>query len=195
MPFATRFISLLSTDDAFNFILISSPRTSKAGPEAAAPAAPPPPPSRAQTASPSRSMRPPPSSGPTPPLPRIPSSLNQDNSTNPHQRVVSAPPPKFSSSGPPSGEQTPPPGVGSVVSSQAQGRKTLDPMEALFGSGGGALPPSRGPTPTGSQAARKKNVRARYVRLPSPLFPTVEIVFADPSHSCAFLQVDVMGQP
>lgn len=195
MPFAPRFISLLSAD-AFNFILISSPRTSKAGPEAAAPAAPPPPPSRAQTASPSRSMRPPPSSGPTPPLPRIPSSLNQDNSTNPHQRVVSAPPPKFSSSsGPPSGEQTPPPGVGSVVSSQAQGRKTLDPMEALFGSGGGALPPSRGPTPTGSQAARKKNVRARYVRSPSPFLPTVEILFADPSRSCAFLQVDVMGQP
>lgn len=68
-------------------------------------------------------------------------------------------------------------------------------MEALFGSGGGALPPSRGPTPTGSQAARKKNVRARYVRFPSPFLPPVDIVSLTPLDRVLFLQVDVMGQP
>jgi hypothetical protein len=123
-------------------------------------------------------MRPPPAGGPgAPPLPRgppsassglsSPSMLGTGGPPPPQSRVTSAPGPPRPAGGPPSGlasqAHTPPPtgpGAGAGAAGPPVARaKTLDPLEALLASG----PPTRGPTPTGSAASRKKNVRSRYV--------------------------------
>lgn len=191
VPFSLRRDSVRSFADSRFLLCHSSPQ---APDSAAAAKPPPPPPSRSQTVSPSRAHRPPsslsagPSSArldgafPTGGPPPSPGSARLDGSSAPHSRFVSAPstrpptgPPSRASSStgisaaaappPPSGGAAPPPAVG----------KPGDPPRSV------SVPPFRGPvvdqtaelmarTPTpgagGSAAARKKNLRSRYVSSP-----------------------------